>query len=197
MTEPNTPVAPVGPHPAAAPKASPVARWITVLAGLAFLGGAVVIGHDVWVRLQEADGQTEWLPELYDQLTLNLIDITWVAVAVGIVVMLVGLALVIASLKPRQKTHLRVQSPVSIWTRPVDIARKSTFLATSQFGANHARTKADRNKLTLTTQTDVQRPDVEQQAHETLVGEFQRLEQVPAITIKTEAPAPVAEQEAK
>ena len=96
MTEPNTPVAPVGPHPAAAPKASPVARWITVLAGLAFLGGAVVIGHDVWVRLQEADGQTEWLPELYDQLTLNLIDITWVAVAVGIVVMLVGLALVIA-----------------------------------------------------------------------------------------------------
>lgn len=196
MTEPNTPVAAVGPHPAVAPKASPVARWLSVLAGLVFLGGAVVAGHDAWARLQETSDQPEWLTELYDQLTLQLIDITWVAVAVGIVVMVVGLALVVAALKPRQKTHLRVQSPVSIWTRPVDLARKSTFLATSQFGANHARTKADRKKMTLTMQSDAPRPEVEQQAQEALVGEFQRLEQLPTITIRTEAPAPAADQEA-
>lgn len=197
MTEPKASVTPVGPHPAVAPKASPVARWLSVLVGLIFLGGAVATGHDAWVRLQETSDQTEWLPELYEQLTLHLIGITWVGVAVGIVVMLVGLALIIASFKPRQKTHLRVQSPVSIWTRPVDIARKSTFLATSQLGANHARTKADRKKLALTMQTDSRRPEVEQQANEALTGEFQRLEQPLAITIKTEAPAAVAEQEAK
>lgn len=85
---------------------------------------------------------------------------------------------------------------MSIWTRPVDLARKSTFLATSQFGANHARTKADRKKMTLTMQSDAPRPEVEQQAQEALVGEFQRLEQLPTITIKTEAPAPAADQEA-
>lgn len=197
MTEPNTSVIPVGPHPAVAPKASPAARWLSVLAGLIFLGAAVTTGHDAWVRLQEPSDQSEWLPELYEQLTLHLIGITWVGVAVGIVVMLVGIALIVASFKPRQKTHLRVQSPVSIWTRPVDIARKSTFLATSQLGANHARTKADRKKLTLTMQTDRQRPEVEQQANDSLAIEFQRLEQLPAITIKTEAPAAVAEQETK
>lgn len=197
MTEPNQSVVAVGPHPAVAPKASPVARWLSVVAGLVFLGDAVVVGHDAWVRLQDTIEAPEWLPALYEQLTLQLIDVTWVSVLVGILVMLIGLALVVASLKPRQKTHLRVQSPVSIWTRPVDVARKSTFLATSQLGANHARTKADRNKVTLTMQTDSHHPEVKQQAQEALTAEFQRLEQQPTITIKTEVPAPVAQQEAK
>lgn len=60
MTEPNTPVAPVGPHPAVAPKASPVARWLSVLAGLVFLGEpswlATTLGLDSKKRAANQSG---------------------------------------------------------------------------------------------------------------------------------------------
>lgn len=171
---------PFGPHPGLEPRRNPAARWITVLVGVLFLALAGVIARELWF-LYQGEAYTSWLNPVYDFLATRVVDAA--AVTVGIIVALVGLWLIVTSFLPRAHTHMQINSPASIWIRPVDVARKSTHATRSEVGSENIRSKADRKRLTVEVEDDGS-GYVEDQVRATLGRELQRLANPPALTVK-------------
>lgn len=175
-----------GPRSGAEPKGNPAARWLTILFGLALLALSGVIGRDLWYRYQENDPQNSWVRPTLDWLgsaTVNPVGVT-----VGILVSLIGLWLIITAFKPRPRRYVRVDSVSSIWTRPVDIARKATASARNELGRANIASRATRKKLTLNVEDDGS-AGLDQRLNDVLAGEMQRLEHAPKIRVNIHQPA--------
>lgn len=175
---------PLGPHPGGEPRANPAARWITVAVGIAFIALSAVLARELWI-MSGPEGSTSWLNPVFDFLGTYVVDA--VAVTIGVVVAIIGLWLIIASFIPRARTHMRVNSPASIWVRPVDIARKATNTTRAETGGSTIRSKADRKLLTVQVEEDGTGTTQERVTH-ALNDEFRRLHNPPAVTVKVQQP---------
>lgn len=182
MTAPEQQQRPLGPHPGVEPRANPAARWIATLLGLVLLGLAGLAGYDLWVHYSDTS-RSQLLPRAWEFLGAQ--EITGVMVGVGIVIAIVGLILAIVAFMPRAKTHIRVASPVSIWVRPVDVARKATHTTRAEFGAGDIRSRADRSNLKVELNTEGDQAELAQQVTATLNQEFSRLATPPSVSVKT------------
>lgn len=177
---------PLGPHPGGEPRANPAARWLAVVLGILLIALSGVIVRELWMANQEA-AFTSWLEPVYNVLATATVDA--VAVTVGIIVALLGLWLIITAFIPRAHTHVRVNSPASIWVRPVDIARKATNTARAETGSTTVRSKAGRNKLTVQVDDDGT-GSAQERVTNALNSEFHRLQAPPAVVVKVTQPAP-------
>ena len=182
---PRTAARPLGPHPGEEPRANPAARWLTVVIGTLLIALSGVIARELWMASQDEPFMS-WLEPAYDFFASTAIDA--VAVTVGIIASLVGLWLIITAFLPRRRTHVRVQSPVSIWVRPVDVARKATNVARAETGSATVRSKANRKKLTVTIDDDGQSTSADR-VTQLLSGEFGRLQTPPAVDVRLAQPA--------
>lgn len=171
---------PFGPHPGLEPRRNPAARWITILVGVLFLALSGVIARELWFRYQD-ETFSSWLSPVYDFLATHVVDAA--AVTVGIILALVGLWLIVTAFLPRAHTHMQIDSPASIWVRPVDVARKSTHATRAEVGSENIRSKADRKRLTVEVEDDGS-GYVEERVRSTLGRELQRLANPPAVTVK-------------
>lgn len=171
---------PAGPHPGSEPRANPSARWITIVIGAILVALSAVLARELWFLTQN-EPYDSWLEPVYEFFGTTPID--GLAVTVGIVVALVGLWLLITAFLPRRHTHMRVNSPVSIWVRPVDVARKATNTARAEVGGPNIRSKADRKKLTVQVEDDGSGTAQERVAA-ALNTEFSRMARPPAVTVK-------------
>lgn len=187
MTEPDSTPRPLGPHPGGEPRANPAARWITVLLGILLLALAGVLARELWY-LNQDQPYTSWVEPVLDFVGTTAIDVA--AVTVGIIVSLIGLWLIVTSFLPRRHTHVRVNSPASIWVRPVDIARRATATTREETGAANISSKADRKRVTVQVQDDGT-GTVEERAARALGSEFARLANPPAVAVKL-LPQPAA-----
>lgn len=169
-----------GPHPGAEPRSNPAARWLAIVISILLLSLAGVIARELWYRYQ---GETydSWLEPVYEFLGTAPVN-EW-AVAIGIAISLVGLWLLITSFLPRGRTHMRVNSPASIWVRPVDVARKASHTTRSEIGGANIRSRADRKRLQVQVEDDGT-GTVEQRVAATLSNEFRGLATPPAISVK-------------
>lgn len=177
---------PLGPHPGGEPRANPAARWITVVLGVLLLALSGVIARELWMASQE-EGFTSWLEPVYNVLASATVDA--VTVTIGIIVALVGLWLLITAFIPRAHTHVRVNSPASIWVRPVDIARKATNAARAETGSATVRSKASRKKLTVQVDDDGT-GSTQERVTRLLNSEFHRLQTPPTVAVTVTQPAP-------
>ena len=194
MTEPvkdhtDAPNRPLGPHPGSEPRANPAVRWITVVLGVLLIALSGVLVRELWFYAQDQPF-TSWLLPVFNTMASSLIDAK--VVTLGIIIALVGLWLVITAFIPRARTHVRVDSPASIWVRPVDIARKATNAARAETGSTTVRSKANRKKLTVEVDDDGT-GSTQERVTSLLNGEFSRLQAPPAVAVKVNQPAPAPE----
>lgn len=176
------PTQPVGPHPGDEPRANPAARWLTILIAIVLLACAGVVGRDLWYYFQNDDSSESWLRPVFEFVGRAVIDVP--AVTVGIIIAIVGLFLIIYAFMPRAHTHVRVNSQASIWTRPVDIARKATNVTRSEVGNSRIQSRADRKKLRVQVEDDGTGASLQERLAYTLQGELQGLKTPPAISVK-------------
>lgn len=185
----EAPNRPLGPHPGAEPRANPAVRWITVVLGVLLIALSGVLVRELWFYAQDQPF-TSWLLPVFNTMASSLIDAK--VVTLGIIIALVGLWLVITAFIPRARTHVRVDSPASIWVRPVDIARKATNAARAETGSTTVRSKANRKKLTVEVDDDGT-GSTQERVTSLLNGEFSRLQAPPAVAVKVNQPAPAPE----
>ena len=185
----EAPNRPLGPDPGAEPRANPAVRWITVVLGVLLIALSGVLVRDLWFYAQDQPF-TSWLLPVFNTMASSLIDAK--VVTLGIIIALVGLWLVITAFIPRARTHVRVDSPASIWVRPVDIARKATNAARAETGSTTVRSKANRKKLTVEVDDDGT-GSTQERVTSLLNGEFSRLQAPPAVAVKVNQPAPAPE----
>ncbi|WKK60842.1 hypothetical protein QYQ98_07320 [Corynebacterium sp. P3-F1] len=179
-----------GPRAGAEPKGNPAVRWLTILLGLVFLALSGVIGRDLWYRYQDNDPQNSWVRPVLDW--LGTATVNPVGVTVGVIVALIGLWLIITAFKPRPRRYVRIESASSIWTRPVDIARKATASARSELGRSNIASRATRKKLTIDVEDDGSQ-GLDQRLTEVLSGEMQRLAQAPKVRVNIHRPTQAKE----
>lgn len=185
----------VGPHPGDEPLGNPASRWVAVITSIALLGLAGVLGRDLWFHYYEnEDPGASWTGQALDFLGSFVSDVA--AVVIAVVLALVGLWLLVVTFKPRPHTHVRVHSPVSIWTRPVDVARKATDAVRRDIGAENVRSKADRKKVTVEIPDDGNIPQLEERVTRSLNNEFKGLATPPAVRVKVK-PNPSAQTPAQ
>ncbi|MCH6197777.1 DUF6286 domain-containing protein [Corynebacterium mastitidis] len=148
------------------PKASPAARWVSILLGLGLIGLAVVAGRELWLHYTEESDTQSWVLPLIDNLAQGSFQ-QWMIPA-SIVAALVGLALVLVALKPRSRGYLPLESEVSLWARPVDIARYTTATAKRVPGITAASTRARKGSVRLHATATSGDSTVEQRVHESV-----------------------------
>lgn len=134
-----------------APAASPVARYITILVGLIAIALGVISIREYWLFTDEGHGLSllksslDWIAAPSNQ--------TWMLPA-GIACVMVGVLLLYIAVRPRTKTHRRLDGDVNIYVRPVDIARMCTAHAEKTPGVLKAHTIATSRTVTVTLTGD-------------------------------------------
>lgn len=174
---------PVGPHPGDEPLGNPASRWIAVLTSLLLLTLAGVAARDLWYHFYEnEDPSQSWIGQALTFLGTFAVEAA--AIAAAVVLAIVGLILIIYAFTPRPHTHVRVNSPVSIWTRPVDIARKATGTTRRDVAGEGVRSKADRKKIKVELVDDGSGPALQERVTRSLNNEFKGLAYPPAVSVK-------------
>jgi uncharacterized protein YjeT (DUF2065 family) len=143
---------PVSDNPAAkSPVARPVAVFIGVVAALVLIGlGAVGIAE----MLRTAGllrGQV--IPGSWFGRTVVLAPDAWLRPA-GIAAIVIGLVLLVLTIKPRRRTHLPVHGPETIvWIRAADVARLAADSAGRVDSVTAASVVAKRRRLRAAVKT--------------------------------------------
>ena len=110
-------------RPAAAPSALPVAATVVPV----IIAVIVVAVRDILVRADLISGR-QWIPIIFNWLA----DVPWQwwAAPAGLLACLVGLLLLVVSVLPRRRTHIRLApAEHDLWTRPVDFCRMCSATA--------------------------------------------------------------------
>lgn len=165
------------PRPGREPRATPSARWLAILLGLSLLALAGVFARDLWYRWGVKQPGNSWVASALDWAAFQPANA--LAVAVGIIVALVGLWVLVRAFKPRTRTHVRLASESSIWVRPVDIARRATFVSRNEAGGTHASSRASRTRLRVSVGDDGTGADLQRRVSFALDREFAPLQVAP------------------
>lgn len=178
------------PQPGGEPRATPFARWLTVVIGMMFITAAALIGHDLWYLYQDYRPQELWLDPVFTW--LGGAKVESMAVVVGTLLALLGLWFVIIALKPRKRTHMPVNSATSMWVRPVDIARKATATGRYELGKVPVTSRATKKKLDVRVVDDGGEVARDRLAA-SLSQQMARLEPAPQISVSVTPPVPKQE----
>ncbi|SMG23194.1 hypothetical protein SAMN06295981_1269 [Corynebacterium pollutisoli] len=121
------------------PRATPLARYVAIIIGLALLATAIVCGREIWLRNSTSIHWDSWV----EPIIMTIGDATyqpWMLPA-GAVAGVLGTLLVWVALRPRTYTHRAVRSEASLWMRPVDISRLLSATARRVPGVTTAATR--------------------------------------------------------
>ena len=103
------------------PRATPLARYVAILIGLALLVLAVICGREIWLRNSRSIHWDSWV----EPIVMTIGDATyepWMLPA-GFLAIGLGALLVWSAFRPRHRTHRRIRAAAPVWMRPVDISR--------------------------------------------------------------------------
>jgi len=103
------------------PRATPLARYVAILIGLALLVVAVLCGREIWLRNSRSIDWEPWADPIFRTIG-NATYQPWMLPA-GVIAAVLGVLLVWSAFRPRTRTHRRVQSTAPVWMRPVDVSR--------------------------------------------------------------------------
>lgn len=165
------------------PKASPAARFWTVLLGLLLLVGCGVIIRDILIVNDITTGD-QLLPPLYDWFATVHYE-SWMLWA-GIGCAFVALIFLFVTLRPRRRTHIALDSSTRFYGRPVDIARVATATARRIPGVLTAQSVVTRKKIQVTADTAVDQTsadDIRYQVHSQISDLAESLEPTPDVTV--------------
>lgn len=134
-----------------APKARPAAARFALLLGLLLIGIGVVGVHDLAVARGWASGKT-WAGAVADALDGRTAD--GVAVAAGVIAILVGLAVVVVALKPARRTHDRALVESDVWITSSALSAVAAKAAEDTPGVAEASARTRRSRVLVTVASD-------------------------------------------
>ncbi|KAA8723768.1 DUF6286 domain-containing protein [Corynebacterium spheniscorum] len=161
------------------PKASPAARWLVIVLGLLLISLAIVLGRDLWLN---GNRPALAVPQVLDLLS-NATYEPWMLPA-GIVSVVVGVIMVILALKPRKATHHQLRSTVSLWMRPVDIARKATATASRVAGVSTAHSHATKKTVNVSITGDAEDEQLGARVEQAVTGIARELDPAPEVKVR-------------
>lgn len=137
------------------PRALPAAGWLGPVLALALVALGVVAGQDSLARWKLAGLRSSWLGSAFSSLD-GLRAATW-SVPVGVVLVLLGLALLLVALKPRRRTHVSVEGDADLWISPEALAAMARDAADGVPGIGRVTVNASRSAVRVRVASD--RPD--------------------------------------
>lgn len=182
---PNTPVE----QRAAAGKdythGTPAVRTIASLLGLVLIAIGVIAGRDLWMIAKEQREDQAWIRPALDYVA-NIKTLEPWMLAVFAVVGIVGLYLVLAALKPRPKTTIRLDATSApVYMRPLDVARQCTAVTERIAGVHKARTVVNRKgtKVTVYAAAPGAPADLEESIHAAVSQHVANLSSRPRVKV--------------
>ncbi|ACR18564.1 hypothetical protein I6J22_07830 [Corynebacterium kroppenstedtii] len=172
-------------RPAKEPRKSPRARgWMFIL-GLVFLAGGAVGIRELLLETDTISGPS-WLQPIIDWLS----HAHWVQMflIIAVIALILGLIILIASLRPRTKTHILIDNEASLWMRPVDIARACSARAKGQRGVLNATTVATAKRVTVTVTGDPDDPGLSDRVHKACRPVVQAVSSQPDLKVRLARP---------
>ena len=115
--------------------------WALLLTGLGVLGVQAAL---VYAGLLTGTSWLTWLIQRLD----GLAPAAWM-LAAGVVLVLLGLWLLVAALRPRPRTAVAVKASTGVFLKPRDLARLAVAAADDVDGVQDAKASATRGKVTL------------------------------------------------
>ena len=166
------------------PQAAPAVRGWSVFLGLLLIALGIVGAHETWVVASDTNAGS-WFQPFFDVMANDNVE-TWMVWA-GVAAIIVGLILLIAVFKPRRKTHTQIESDkASMWTRSVDIARRSSAIARDVPGVAGASTQAVGPKVTVTVEGDVDDAELKQRVEDSVNHALTETANNPQVTVKVQ-----------
>lgn len=172
-------------RPAKEPRKSPRARgWMFIL-GLVFLAGGAVGIRELLLETDTISGPS-WLQPIIDWLS----HAHWVQMflIIAVIALILGLIILIASLRPRTKTHILIDNEASMWMRPVDVARTCSARAKDQRGVLNATTVATAKRVTVIVTGDPDDPGLSDRVHKACRPVVQAVSSQPDLKVRLARP---------
>ncbi|MCF4005886.1 DUF6286 domain-containing protein [Corynebacterium uropygiale] len=166
------------------PRANPFARWVTILIGLLFIALAVIAGREIWAISDKGANAPQWLKPVFE--LFGGPGLPGWALAAGIIAIIVGIIFIIVALKPRRRTHRRVTSEVSLWTRPVDVSRMASQAARKVPGVSTAHSTVKGSTLAVSIAGDTTDSSLAQRVEETLSPLVANLENPKQVKVRVQ-----------
>ena len=168
------------------PVAKPAARWVALGFGCLLLAVAAVSGREFLVERGAVPGPA-WIRNTFEWIS-RLVWQGWM-LPVAIVAVVIGAALLVIAVKPRVGTHLRTSGRPTLWLRPTDAARLSSWAALHVDGVRRAETIIARRRATVRVRTDGREPVALSEAVRSAVGKaLAELAEPLTVTVTIERP---------
>jgi hypothetical protein len=134
------------------PRARPAAGWLGPLVALLMIALGVVLVQEALARWGVVS--TSWLGSFLTNVD-GLRAGTW-TVPAGVVLVLLGLLVLLAALKPRRRTHVRVDGEADLWMTPTALASLARDAAEGVPGV--ARVSATGSRSTVKVRAAAEHP---------------------------------------
>ncbi len=134
---------PQGPEP----RGVPAAVGILLAVGVALLAVAAVCVRELLIHHGVVGGEP-WLADA-SRWIARITWRTWMYYAAPAAVV-AGVAVLVAALRPRRRTHVRTRGTVPLWLSPTAVARACSARATGVHAVESARTTATRRTVRVT-----------------------------------------------
>ncbi|MGI4895321.1 MAG: DUF6286 domain-containing protein [Janthinobacterium lividum] len=143
-----------------------------------------VLLRDALVAAGAFDGK-QWLPQFVS--SLRGTSAKWWLIPAGIVVALIGIWLLVTSLRPRSRKTLALTSQTGVFLHTRDIARLASGAARDLDGVMDASTKASRRKVNVTVHA-LSTSDVTQSVTSAVTERLSALQSPPRVSVTVHTP---------
>lgn len=165
------------------PVSAPAVRSAAILLGCALLALATLAGREAW-RVVADSPTSSWTQPAID--VMSSAGVRGWMVWAGIGATLVGVLCLWMAFAPRSKRHLALGTPLSAWTRPVDVARRCSAVARQVPGVQAARSQARRGAVRVIVNGDVDDQALIERVAQALVSELSALRKPLVVRVTAE-----------
>ncbi|TWD82523.1 cell envelope-related Asp23 family protein [Kribbella amoyensis] len=163
------------------PVAGPAASGVGVCAALVVIGVGVVLIGEMLSAVGLLDGPA--VPRSWFGQTFEVEPMSWLLPA-GIAVAVIGIVLLVATLKPRRRTHLVVDDAAKlVWIRPSDAARLAANSAARVDSVTGVSATGKGRRIRLTTATFGDRERVRGEVCEVVTERLRGLTPSPRLSV--------------
>lgn len=173
---------PIDPAKIHDPRATPAAKWVALLFGVALLALAIIAGREIYILGSDTTNQQSWAHPVLEIIG-NARYQDWMF-PLGIVAAILGLILLYVAIRPRTKTHRRIEADIPIYMRPIDLVRMFTASAERVHGVKDAHTQITGRSIIVTIHGDSSDPDLIDRVTTTLTPLCGLLARTPTLEVE-------------
>lgn len=174
------------PHPRLGrePRAIASVRVLAVIFGIFLLALAAAAGIEAWIAWSDSPWAS-WFKPFFSAFSREELP-RWLLI-LAVLSVLCGVFFLIAAFKPRRRTHWALRSStISIWIRPVDVARACSAAAGRTPGVAAARSLVSKKKADVVAHGDLEDVGLQERVAESVRSVLTPLPDPPRVSVVVE-----------